>query len=144
MVIDDTGSVEGIYTFIYCTKWRSGEVSPMPYGQTLKDRATQLLIKHKSGALVTQFVGNQNMQNSCSEGQFAKNDPLHHAVSFVVEHIIENRCKNTYAKVPRKCVFKNIRNVYYQWKNTLHIQLKPTDELTALHRYVCCSWIFAS
>ena len=27
----------------------------MPYGQTLKDRATQLLIKYKSGALVTQF-----------------------------------------------------------------------------------------
>ena len=26
----------------------------MPYGQTLKDRATQLLIKYKSGALVTQ------------------------------------------------------------------------------------------
>ena len=128
----------------------------MPYGQTLKDRATQLLIKYKSGALVTQFVGNQNMQNSCSEGQFATNDPLHHAVSFVVEHIIENRCKNTYAKVPRKCVFKNIRNVYYQWKNTLNIQLKPTDRLTSLqsHKlpatiialiyYICCSWIFAS
>ena len=55
MIIDDTGSVEGIYAFIYCTKWRSGQVSPMPYGQTLKDRATQLLIKYKSGALVTQY-----------------------------------------------------------------------------------------
>ena len=59
MVIDDTGSVEGIYAFIYCTKWRSGQVSRMPYGlidsQTLKDRATQLLIKYRSGALVTQF-----------------------------------------------------------------------------------------
>ena len=47
--IDDTGSEEGIYAFIYCTKWRSGQVSRMPYGhgrtdsQTLKDRATQLL-----------------------------------------------------------------------------------------------------
>ena len=51
LVIDDTGSVEGIYAFIY---WRSGQVSPMPYGQTLKDRATQLLIKYKSGARVTQ------------------------------------------------------------------------------------------
>ena len=45
MVIDDTGSVEGIYAFIYCTKWRSGQGSRMP---------TQLLIKYKSGALVTQ------------------------------------------------------------------------------------------
>ena len=27
----------------------------MPYGQTLKDRATQLLIKYRSGALVTQY-----------------------------------------------------------------------------------------
>ena len=56
----DTGSVEGIYAFIYCTKWRSGQVSQMPYGrtdsQTLKDRATQLLKKYKSGALVTQFL----------------------------------------------------------------------------------------
>ena len=36
----------------------SGQVLPMPYGrtdsQTLKDRATQLLIKNRSGALVTQ------------------------------------------------------------------------------------------
>ena len=54
-MIDDTGSVEGMHAFIYCTKWRSGQVSPMPYGQTLKDRATQLLIKFKSGALVTQL-----------------------------------------------------------------------------------------
>ena len=55
MVIDDTGSVEGIYAFIYCTKWRFGQVSLMPYGLTLKDSATQLLIKYESGALVTQF-----------------------------------------------------------------------------------------
>ena len=55
LVLNDTGSVEGIYAFIYCTKWRSGQVSPMPDSQTLKDRATQLLIKYKSGALVTQL-----------------------------------------------------------------------------------------
>ena len=59
LVIDDTGSVEGIYAFIYCAKWRSGQVLPMSYGltnwlTTLRDRATQLLIKYKSGALVTQ------------------------------------------------------------------------------------------
>ena len=54
LVIDDTGSVEGIYAFIYCSKWGSGQVLSMPYGLTLKDRATQLLIKCKSGALVTQ------------------------------------------------------------------------------------------
>ena len=56
MLIDDTGSVEGIHAFIYCTKLRSGQVSPMPHSlTTLKDRATQLLIKYKSGALVTQL-----------------------------------------------------------------------------------------
>ena len=56
MVIDDTGSVEDIHAFIYCTKWRSGQVLPMPDRlTTLKDRATQLLIKYKSGALVTQL-----------------------------------------------------------------------------------------
>ena len=58
MVIDGTGSVEDIHAFIYCKKWRSGQVLPMPDSLThshLKDRATQLLIKYKSGALVTQF-----------------------------------------------------------------------------------------
>ena len=54
LVLDYTGSVEGIYAFIYCTKWRSGRVSHMPDSQTLKDSATQLLTKYKSGALVTQ------------------------------------------------------------------------------------------
>ena len=34
LVTDDTGSVEGIYAFIYCTKWRSGQVLPMPYSWT--------------------------------------------------------------------------------------------------------------
>ena len=55
LVIDDTGSVEDIYASIYCTEWRSGQVLPMPHSQTLKDSATQLLIKDKSGALVTQY-----------------------------------------------------------------------------------------
>ena len=69
LVIDDTGSVESIYAFIYCTKWRSGRVSRMPDvrtdGQTVKDRATQLLTKYKSGALVTQFQRNfeENLGN---------------------------------------------------------------------------------
>ena len=67
MVIDDTGSVEGIYAFKYCTKWGSGQVLPMPYGltqaQTLKNRATQLLIKYKSGALVTQCIGDCSKPN---------------------------------------------------------------------------------
>ena len=30
LVVDDTGSVESIYAFIYCAKWRSGRVSLMP------------------------------------------------------------------------------------------------------------------
>ena len=58
LVIDDTGSVEGISTLIYCIKRRFVQVLPMPYGlthsHTLKDSATQLLIKYKSGALLTQ------------------------------------------------------------------------------------------
>ena len=49
-----------MHAFIGCTKWRSGQVLRMPYSlthsQTLKDSATQLLIKYKSGALVTQFA----------------------------------------------------------------------------------------
>ena len=55
LVIDVTGSEEGIYAFIYCTKWKSGQVSKRTDGQTLKDSATQLLTKYKSGALVTQY-----------------------------------------------------------------------------------------
>ena len=58
MVIDDTGSVEDIHAFIYCKKWRFGQVLPMPDRQTdsqSKDSATQLLTKYKSGALVTQL-----------------------------------------------------------------------------------------
>ena len=34
LVIDDTGSVEGIYAFIYCIKRRSGQVLLMPYWLT--------------------------------------------------------------------------------------------------------------
>ena len=63
MVIDDTGSVEDIHAFIYCKKWRFGQVLPMPDRQTdsqSKDRATQLLTKYKSGALVTQFILEKN------------------------------------------------------------------------------------
>ena len=30
LVVDYTGSVEGIHAFIYCTKWSSGQVSLMP------------------------------------------------------------------------------------------------------------------
>ena len=30
LVIDDSGSIEGIYAFIYFTKWRFGQVSSMP------------------------------------------------------------------------------------------------------------------
>ena len=58
-MIGDTGSLEGMHAFIYCTKWRSGHVLPMPDRLTdsrLKDRATQLLIKYKSGALVPQII----------------------------------------------------------------------------------------
>ena len=61
MVNDDTGSVEDTHAFVYYTKWRSGQVLPMPDSlthslTTLKDSATQLLIKYKRGALVKQKV----------------------------------------------------------------------------------------
>ena len=60
MVIDDTGSVEDIHAFIYCKKveiWTGvTDASLTDSLTTLKDRATQLLIKYKSGALVTQFL----------------------------------------------------------------------------------------
>ena len=61
MGIDDTRSVEGSYVLLYCTKWRSGVWTGVTDAlrtdsQTLKDRAAQLLIKYKSGALVTQFL----------------------------------------------------------------------------------------
>ena len=36
VVIDDTGSVEDIHAFIYCKKWRSGQVLPMPDSLTLE------------------------------------------------------------------------------------------------------------
>merc|ERR1712004_179033 len=76
-VIDDTGSEEGIYAFIYCTKWRSGQVLPMPEGRThpqLIDRATQLLIKYKSGALVTQL---QSYQVSVIDKKCQRSDWSH-------------------------------------------------------------------
>ena len=44
---------QDIHAIIYCKKWRSGQVLPMPHSHS-KDSATQLLIKYKSGALVTQ------------------------------------------------------------------------------------------
>ena len=59
-----------LYLYLYCTKWRSGQVLPMPHSLTdsqRKDRATQLLIKYKSGALLTQ------LHNGCLE-------PLSHEV----------------------------------------------------------------
>ena len=58
MVIDDTGSVEGIYKCLYILHkveiWTSVK-DATPTLTTLKDRATQLLIKFKTGALVTQL-----------------------------------------------------------------------------------------
>ena len=64
-MIGNSGSVEGIYAFIYCTKRISGQVLPMPdsltHSQTLKDRTTQLLINYKSGVLVTQMLGPQHI-----------------------------------------------------------------------------------
>ena len=47
-MIDDTGSVEGIYALH--TAQRGDLV------RSLKDRATQLLTKYKSGAPVTQYL----------------------------------------------------------------------------------------
>ena len=52
--LDDTGSVQGIYAFIYCTKWRSGQVLPMPHSLTDFERSSYSA-PYKSGALVTQW-----------------------------------------------------------------------------------------
>ena len=57
MVSDDTGSVEDIHAFNNIAK--SGDLDRCyrcltDRLTTLKDRATQLLIKYRSGALVTQ------------------------------------------------------------------------------------------
>ena len=79
LVIDDTGSVEDILAFIYCKKWRFGQVLPMPHSLTdsqSKDRATQLLKKYKSGALVTQLclimldcvINGDDMSSKSSKG----------------------------------------------------------------------------
>ena len=100
------GAVEGIYAFIYCKKWRFGQVLPMPYGrthwQTLKDRATQLLIKYKSGALVTQYPKSLKeisrvlkIHYACLDGQLAiwfdfqerkKWFPLENKVNYEMNH----------------------------------------------------------
>ena len=64
MVIDDTGSEEGIYAFIYILHkvaiW-SGVTDALR--TDFEDRATQLLIKCKSGALVTQLVADLHYLN---------------------------------------------------------------------------------
>ena len=49
---------------MYCTKWRSGQVLPMPYSlTTLKYRATQFFIKYTSGALETNLAMLINQMN---------------------------------------------------------------------------------
>ena len=59
MVIVDTGPVEDIHAFILLQKVKIWigvtDASRTDSLTTLKDRATQLLIKYKSGALVTQL-----------------------------------------------------------------------------------------
>ena len=81
MVIDNTVSVEGIYAFIYCTKWRSGQVSHsltdlLTHSQTLKDRATQLLIKYKSNA-----TGGQDKLCAINAGSYLE-DHTYNDVNF--------------------------------------------------------------
>ena len=43
LVIDVTGSKEGIYAFIYWTERKSGQVLPMPYKLTDKQGKIELL-----------------------------------------------------------------------------------------------------
>ena len=49
-----------LHAFIYCTKWRFGQVLLMPDSLTHRLKiallSTQLLTKYKSGALVTQCM----------------------------------------------------------------------------------------
>ena len=51
-----TGSVEDIYTLHKVEIWSGVTDDSLTHLQTLKESATQLLIKYKSGALVTQKV----------------------------------------------------------------------------------------
>ena len=62
LVIDDTGSVERAFVPLYNAQ--NGDLDrftdpllthSLTHSQTLKERATQLLIRYKSGALVTQL-----------------------------------------------------------------------------------------
>ena len=88
MVIDDTGSVKGIYAFIYCTKWRFGQVLPMPDSLThsqRKDRATQLFIKYKSGALVTQFFLSVSLR--MKNGEIIRLNPKYFYFSNILEYL---------------------------------------------------------
>ena len=83
MVTDDTGSVEDMHAFMYCKKWRFGRVTRMPDGlTTLKDRATQLLIKYKSGALVAQ-LGLNNINTGLT---IASPDIFWNFVTFVAKY----------------------------------------------------------
>ena len=57
LIVDDSGSVEGIYALILhkVEIWSGVTDALLNDSKTLEDRATQLLMKYKSGALVTQL-----------------------------------------------------------------------------------------
>ena len=106
LVIDDTGSVEGIYAFIYCTKWISGRVSRMPDRQTtLKDRATQLLTKYKSGALVTQ----SKIEYKIHQHQRQQHPPL--SFSFWAE-VAKTVSSRTYLLLLISCLSEQLQSLF--------------------------------
>ena len=140
LVIDDTGSVEGIYAFIYCTKWSFGQVSGMPDkrtdGQTLKDRATQLLIKYKSGALVTQFRGATWLQYffltkhlGCWKGKNRSID-LVIVMNFMQptwwRRVLPNKRDNGRLSKPYQC--NNLTNLKTHWKTFSSLVMRRSSK----------------
>ena len=57
MLIDDTGSVEGIYAFIYCTKW-TGVTDALGKGQATK--SDEFSEKYQIQKFLLQILGTLN------------------------------------------------------------------------------------
>ena len=135
MAIEDTGPVEGIDAFIYCTKWRSGQVLPMPCGRTdrltLKDRATLLLIKYKSGALVTQFfksaVSKESVGLMCLFWFYIRKSKEHNLMDYLA---------TAWCPAWIKSIFVRCR--YYAKRNTLLAEaLKPQNATNVTLAFNC-------
>ena len=99
-------------------KWRSGQVLPMPYSltdsltwlTTLKDRATQLIIKYKSGALITQCERRWGFMSHRKGDDLVKE---HHGRHVEVKHKILKVWYNEISRYIWRCsdIFEDIQIV---------------------------------